>query len=182
MTESTDMALAPEASAESIIDAVISGQTLLGDAGVTDTPRLEVEAILADLLGISRAKLLASYSQTIENRDEYFSRIRRRMRGEPFAYITGTKEFMSLSFTVDDRTLIPRPETETLVEHVIGAVDKESATTIVDIGTGCGCIAISLAKFLPLASVHATDLSGDALILARENAERHAVARQIFFH
>lgn len=164
------------------IDAVIEAEALLRDSGVTDAPRLEAEALLADLLGIERAELIASYPQPVENPGEYFSRVGRRLRGEPFAYITGKKEFMGLTFSVDETTLIPRPETETLVGCAVDAIGKDTDATIVDIGTGCGCIAVSLALMLPRSSLHAVDISTDALALAAKNAERHGVSRRIAFH
>ena len=164
------------------IDAVLEAEALLRSSGVTETPRLEAEALLADLLGVERARLIASYYRMIENPDAYFSLIWRRVAGEPFAYITGTKEFMGFTFGVDRSTLIPRPETETLVEHVVETIGKDASATIVDIGTGCGCIAISLALIMPLSSLHATDICSNALSRARENAEGLGVSHRIAFH
>ena len=108
--------------------------------------------------------------------------LRRRMSGEPLAYILGSCEFMGLEFKVDPRCLIPRPETELLVEAVIrraGSAGK--GLTIADIGTGSGAIAVSLAKFLPSAKIIAGDISEPALELARENAAANDVAERIVF-
>lgn len=171
---------------ERIIDAVLEAETALRKADVTDVPRLEAEVLLADLLEVERARIIASYHQPFDQsfgkRNEYFSRIERRTKGEPIAYITGEKEFMGFKFRVDRRALVPRPETETLVEWVVKAVGRENSATIIDIGTGCGCIAVSLALLLPHASIHATDISEAALALARENAGLHGADRRISFH
>jgi len=178
-TGMTDAAIAP---AERIIDAVIEAETALRASGVTDVPRLEAEVLLADLLGVGRAALIASYTRGMEPRAEYFSRISMRLKGEPVAYIIGTKEFMGFAFRVDRRALIPRPETETLVCHAVEAARANGTRTIVDMGTGCGCIAVSLALLLPEADIHATDTSVDALDLARYNAELHCVDQQVMLH
>ena len=119
--------------------------------------------------------------------------IARRGQGEPIAYILGKKEFMGLEFVVDDRVLVPRPETELLVERALqlfghaGTPDLPLATLltsepnprIADVGTGSGAIAVSLAKHLPHATVYATDVSADALAVARENTVAHGVAAQV---
>jgi len=178
-TGMTDAAIAP---AKRIIDAVIEAETALRASGVTDVPRLEAEVLLADLLGVGRAALIASYTRGMGPRAEYFSRISMRLKGEPVAYIIGKKEFMGFTFRVDRRALIPRPETETLVCHAVEAARANGTRTIVDMGTGCGCIAVSLALLLPEADIHATDTSVDALDLARYNAELHCVDRQVMLH
>lgn len=169
-----------------IIDAILQAECSLRDSGVTDTPRLEAEVLLADLLGIERTRLIASYFDQLSERErtEYLARIARRARGEPIAYITGTKEFMGFAFRIDSRALIPRPETETLVEHVVEMVraGECKADCILDIGTGCGCIAVSLALLLPHASVHATDISEGAASLARQNAGQLDVGHRTTFH
>ena len=169
-----------------IIDSIREAETLLRDAHVTDTPRLEAEVLLADALNIGRAQLIASYSSQLGDpeRTQYFSRVNRRARGEPIAYITGEKEFMGFTFRVDARALIPRPETETLVEQATDMIraNECGSAAILDIGTGCGCIAVSLALLIPDASIHATDVSADAIELARHNAERHRVDGRITFH
>lgn len=170
------------ASEKTNIDAVREAETLLRNAGITETPRLEAEVLLADLLGIERAGLIASYSRPITRPDAYFALISRRVRGEPIAYITGKKEFMSFVFGVDPSALIPRPETETLVEHVVEAIGENAAAPLLDIGTGCGCIAISLALIMPLCEIHATDLYSDALACAMRNAKNHGVSHRIVFH
>jgi len=168
-----------------IIDAVLEAEGRLRLAGITDMARLEAEVLLAGLLTIGRTELIASYPDELSgiNRSEYFSNVSRRVRGEPVAYITGKKEFMGLDFAIDSRALIPRPETETLVEHVITLAQEGrcKSDTILEIGTGSGCIAISLAHYLPDTSIYATDISRDAIELARYNACIHRVDRRITF-
>ena len=121
--------------------------------------------------------------------------IARRRRGEPVAYITGKKEFMGLEFAVDSRVLIPRPETEALVEIALALfggspttaplcasmLDEVSHPIIADIGAGSGAIAVSIARHLPHATIYATDASADALAVARANAEAHGVANRLGF-
>lgn len=109
--------------------------------------------------------------------------VRAAAAGQPIAHLTGAKEFFSLSFEVTPDVLIPRPETETLVERTIDLVrNSEGAIrSILDLGTGTGCIAISLAKHLPDTALYASDVSEPALAVARRNAERHDVAGRIEF-
>ena len=168
-----------------IIDAVLEAESLFRKATITDTPRLDAEVLLADLLGVGRATLLARYSEALEKtgREEYTSRIMRRVRGEPVAYITGKKEFMGHTFHVDARALVPRPETEMLVERVVDAFQsvKCEGGSLADIGAGSGCIAVSLALMLPRAAVYASDISEEAIELAGENAELHRVSERITF-
>jgi release factor glutamine methyltransferase len=182
MTVNPSPANTKTTSAKRNIDVVLEAEGVLRTSGVTETPRLEAEALLAYLLGIDRAKLIASYSRTIANTDAYRSLVRRRAAGEPFAYIIGKKEFMGFTFGVDGSTLIPRPETETLVEHVVDTLEKDATPTIVDIGTGCGCIAISLALIMLRSSLHATDICSHALSRARKNAESLGVSGRVVFH
>lgn len=133
--------------------------------------RLEAEILLARVLGKDRVYLYANYDAPV-NQDErsiFREFIKRRARKEPLAYITGTKEFMSLEFKVNPNVLIPRPETEIIVEKAI-EVFRDQPCSICDIGTGSGALAISLAYYLPLARVFATDISPQALATARENA------------
>jgi release factor glutamine methyltransferase len=109
----------------------------------------------------------------------YRALIERRMAGEPTAYLTGVKEFYNRPFKVDARVLIPRPETELLVEAALHALPKDAPSQALDVCTGSGCIAISLAAERPQASLLATDLSPGACALARENAEALGVASRV---
>jgi release factor glutamine methyltransferase len=152
-------------------------------------PRLEAEVLLAYVLATDRAGLYTHLRDPISSsRTETFRHlIQRRAQHEPLQYITGTQEFWSLPFMVDKRVLIPRPETEVVVETALRLISQstihnpQSAIQILDVGTGSGCIAIALAKELSHAQLWATDVSSDALRVARNNAEHHDVARQITF-
>jgi release factor glutamine methyltransferase len=153
---------------------------------VTDSPRLTAEVLLAHLLGISRAQLLSRPERPVPANTlaEYEALITRAATGEPLAYLTGHREFCSLDFLVDSRVLVPRPETELLVELALkftAEIAEDVELNILDVGTGSGCIAVTLAVRLPSARVTALDISADVLALARLNAERHSVAGRITF-
>lgn len=105
-----------------------------------------------------------------------------RGRHVPVAYLTGEKEFFSLAFHVDENVLVPRPETEHLVETALVVLQEADAPVLADIGTGCGCIAVALLHEVPSARGHATDLSEAALSVARRNAERHGVLDRLVLH
>lgn len=141
---------------------------------LSETPRLNAERLLAHVLGVSRVDLYLQFDQPLEvgERQAYKALLRRRVAGEPLQYILGETEFMSLNFSVNPHVLIPRPETETLVEHLIDTCKAQGAVDILDVGTGSGAIAVSLAHYLPEARVTALDLSGPALQTAQVNAER----------
>lgn len=141
-------------------------------------PRLEAEILLAAALGKDRVYLYTNYDLPVnqKEREIYREWIKRRAKGEPAAYITGNKEFMSLNFKVNPQVLIPRPDTEILVEEALRlAAEWQGEVRICDVGTGSGAIAVSLAYYLPRASVYATDISREALELAADNAARHGV-------
>lgn len=166
---------------KTVRDALQWGANRLHTASTT--PRLDAEVLLADLLGVSRAGLIARLHDTVP-RDVFKAfqgRIARRERGEPVAYILGRKAFYGREFLVDARVLIPRPETELLVERALALLAETPAPRIADIGTGSGCIAITLAAERPDALVIATDVSEGALAVARANAERHGVADRVDF-
>ena len=158
-------------------------------------PRLEAEILLAHVLGAERIDLYMRYEQAVaeEQRAAFRELVRRRAEREPTRYLTGGCEFMSLAMKVTPACLIPRPETERLVEEVLrqAGVSRRSPAaaaaagvaaqplapiSIIDLCTGCGCIAVSLAVYLPHGRVTATDLSAEALAVARLNAEAHGVA------
>jgi release factor glutamine methyltransferase len=159
----------------------------LADANV-DAPGLAAEALLAHSLDLSRAHILARLEQplSVNQLARYQSLIDRCTSGEPMAYVIGHREFYGLDFLVDPRVLIPRPETELLVELTIATARARaqpggSDYRIADIGTGSGAIAVALAVHLPEAQLIATDLSPAAIEVARENARRHQVADRIEF-
>nr|WP_290668093.1 peptide chain release factor N(5)-glutamine methyltransferase [Ardenticatena sp.] len=147
------------------------------------TPRLDAEVLLADVMGVSRAGLIARLHATLtrEAFKAFQGRIARREQGEPVAYILGRKAFYGRDFLVDARVLIPRPETELLVERALARLAKMPTPRIADIGTGSGCIAVTLAAERPDATVIAIDVSEGALAVARANAERHGVAGRVTF-
>jgi release factor glutamine methyltransferase len=149
-----------------------------------DNPRLEAEVLLAHLLGIDRMGLYLNYDRPLkeEERTAYREMIQRRTAAEPIAYIVGSKEFWSMQFQVSPECLIPRPETEHLVEEAV-RIGKglEPPLRALEIGHGCGSVAIAVAKELEEAEIVATDISPGACSLARENAEAHGVKGRIRF-
>lgn len=144
---------------------------------VTDTPRLEAEVLLAHVLQDSRTALLTHPERLLTARQlsNYQNLIRHRVSDYPLPYLTGRAEFYGLEFEVTPEVLIPRPETETLVDLALARRPE----TIVDVGTGSGCIAVSLAVHLPKVLVFAIEISPAALAVAQRNAERHAVADRV---
>lgn len=151
-----------------------------------DEANLESEVLLMHALGVGRATLYQRLDDAL-TRDvsaAFATLLDRRRSHEPLAYITGHREFFALDFEVSPAALIPRPETETLVELAIAFARERfpnQPITIADIGTGSGVIAVSLATALPSAHIIATDVSRDALAIARRNAERHLVSHRIDF-
>ncbi|OGF21082.1 protein-(glutamine-N5) methyltransferase, release factor-specific [Candidatus Falkowbacteria bacterium RIFOXYB2_FULL_38_15] len=137
---------------------------------------LDAEILLSFVIKKSK-EFLYTYPEhklTIGQIKNFKNLVNRRTKDEPVAYLTNHKEFYGLNFYVNKNVLIPRPETETLVEEIIEN-NKNKKITIADIGTGSGCIAITLAKFLPKAKIHATDICKKALNVASKNAETHNV-------
>ncbi|MEI7694568.1 MAG: peptide chain release factor N(5)-glutamine methyltransferase [Chlorobium sp.] len=153
-----------------------------------DEPRISSELLLGHVLSQSRLQLYLNHDRPIsrEELDRFRTFCRERLDGRPVQYITGEQYFYGLPFTVDERVLIPRPETELLVEHALEFLGTRVLAgkvegTVLDIGTGSGCIAVTMAKLSPALRVVAVDCSPDALVVARLNAERHGVASQIAF-
>lgn len=142
---------------------------------------IEADLLLRHAAGLSREEILLRPSAALpdEPADAYASLVARRAAGWPSAYLTGRHEFCGLLLDVDPRVLIPRPETERLVEVVAAALAARPAPLIVDVGTGSGAIALALAHLLPAAHVIATDVSDGALAVARANAERLGLAGRI---
>jgi release factor glutamine methyltransferase len=167
----------------SIRQVLKQAAALLLAAGI-DTPRLDAELLLAYVLRRDRAWLPAHDALTLTpDQHTTFERLlNRRLDRVPLAYLTGHKEFYGLDFEVSPVVLIPRPETELLVEKVLAEIgDPLSPISIVEVGTGSGCIAVALALHLPQARIIATELSTEALAVARHNAERHSVTARIAF-
>jgi release factor glutamine methyltransferase len=157
-------------------EALEAATDALKAAGV-DTPRLDAELLLAKAANVDRAQLLASPGETVDPvaTRAFAEFVRRRLRREPLAYITGRKGFRRIELGVDRRVLIPRPETELLVEL---ALELQPAS-VLDVGTGSGAIALAIADELPHAAVVATDIYPDALEAARENAARLSLAGRV---
>lgn len=160
---------------------ILELKAALGDA--SPTALLDVQVLAMEVLEVDRLFLLTRPEAEVPRKAEARLRslVERRRKGEPVAYLTGKKEFMGLTFLVDRRVLIPRPDTEILVEVVLEDLKAVESPRILDLGTGSGAIAVSLAKFLPRAFVWAVDLSGDALAVARENAKAQGVAGRMAF-
>lgn len=149
-----------------------------------DAETLLVYAIKADVPDANLAWLIAHEYETIpaHANTEFRAWVERRRAGEPIQYITGEAEFYGLNFKVSRDVLIPRPETEHLVEKVIEVARGLERQCIADVGTGSGSIAVALASQLPTARIHATDVSAHALEVARANAARNGVADRVRFH
>ncbi|HEY7759006.1 MAG TPA: peptide chain release factor N(5)-glutamine methyltransferase [Burkholderiales bacterium] len=137
--------------------------------------RLEAELLLAHALGITRAQLIARPERAADAlpTGRYPEYLERRLGGEPVAYIVGEREFYGLSFQVAPAVLIPRPETELLVEMALQRIEPAASARVLDMGTGSGCIALSIARLRSNAQVVATDVSPAALTVAEANALRH---------
>lgn len=172
--------LTPES--PSVGEAVVWATALLGSAGV-DTPRLDAECLLAHLLACDRLHLYAAIEEPLPAPvfEGYRTLVARRQAREPLAYLVGAREFWSLSLKVNPAVLIPRPETESLIEAALEWLGELPAPVIADIGCGSGAIAVAVAKTLRSSRVYATDISENALEVARENARVHGVGGQIAF-
>ena len=142
-----------------------------------DQPGLEAEILLAFILGKNREWLMANLDQSISisKRKRLVRLINRRLRGEPIAYLIGQKEFYGLNFLITKDVLIPRPETELLVKEALKYLGAGREKRVIDLGTGCGCLAITIAKYQPQVEVCASDISQKALLIAKKNAEKHRV-------
>jgi release factor glutamine methyltransferase len=140
-------------------------------------PRRDAELILAHVLGCDSTALLTHPERmlTAKEAERFENLLKRRLASEPLQYLTGTQEFFGLLFEVSPDVLIPRPETEHLVEAVLERFEREANPRIVDVGTGSGAIAVAIAHALPRSRVTAVDLYPSALEIARRNAERHGV-------
>ena len=153
-----------------------------------ESPRLTIELLLAHLLKKKRLQLYLEFERDLDETtlEALRGMVKRRVAGEPLQYITGEAEFCGLRLMVDKRVLIPRPETELLVEAVAGRLKpgagaRKRRSRFVDVGTGSGCIAIALAKRFPDAEIIAVDASRDALDVARGNATLHQAEKNIRF-
>jgi len=148
------------------------------------SPRLNAEILLMFVLRCDRAYLYAHPERelTADETSRYDQALAQRARGVPAQYITGHQEFWGMDFIVSPDVLIPRPETEHVIENALPLARATRNPRIADVGTGSGCIALALAKELPAAKIHATDISGAALEVARANAAHNQLSHRIQFH
>jgi release factor glutamine methyltransferase len=171
--------------AASIRERVAAAKDRLTGAGIPrDEAELDARLLAQHVLGWDTTRLLTSGLDDPPPgfADRFDELVARRSAREPLAYITGLKEFWNLAFEVSPAVLVPRPETETLVEAALSRhSDRDAAPTIADVCTGTGCVAIALAVERPHSRVTATDVSTDALVVAQRNAERHAVSGRVRF-
>jgi release factor glutamine methyltransferase len=159
-------------------EALAASRDALGAAGAGE-PGLDAELLLAEATGLSRAALVAHPEQAVDPAAarRFGTMLRRRLQREPLAYVLGRKGFRRIELEVDSRVLVPRPETEMLVE----LAHEVAPRTVLDVGTGSGAIALAIADELPGAEVAATDVSGDALDVARANAVRLGLGERVAF-
>jgi release factor glutamine methyltransferase len=139
-----------------------------------ETPRADAELLAGHVLGLGRAAVAAAHGRTLspDERDALAALVERRARREPLQHVLGEWGFRRLTLAVDRRALIPRPETETVVERALALLAGRDRPAVLDVGTGSGAIALAIADEHPGSRVHAIDVSADALLLARENARR----------
>jgi len=152
------------------------------NCGGIGSAALDAEVLLSHVTGLEKAELYRDWRRPLEDDEvvQYNNLISRRLSGEPVAYITGHKEFMGLDFFVNRSVLIPRPETELLVENALKLMPP--FPLVADVGTGSGAVGVSLAYFNRQAQVYATDRSKEALEVARLNSARHGVSDRVFLH
>ncbi len=164
----------------SIAEAILQGSNALRKAGVPEARR-EAGSLLAFVLDRDRTFILSHAEDPISDEQVtlYSEFVNSRAQGEPAQYITGRQEFYGLEFEVTPDVLIPRPETELLIETALKLIDGGSSVSLCDVGTGSGCIAITLLKNLPLAEAVALEISPAALAIATRNASRHGVTGRI---
>lgn len=165
-----------------VLESINLSTQFLNEKGI-ESPRTNAELLLANILVCKRLELYLSFDRPLSEVElqKYREHIKRRGSFEPLQYITGKVEFFGLELRVNPSVLIPRPETELLIENILNQFPKEKKLIILDIGCGSGNIAIALAVHLPEAKIVSTDLSADALKVAEENSERHNVSRRIKF-
>jgi len=166
-----------------VLEIIKRSTDFLARKGV-DSPRLQTELLLAHLLGLPRMKLYLNFERVLtpSEVEKFRELIQRRGQREPLQHVVGSTCFCGLEIALNRHVLIPRPETELLAEHGWQMLNAQHRTPLVlDFGTGSGCVAITLAVKTPNAQVYALDICADAIAVARQNADRHGVARRIQF-
>lgn len=165
-----------------ILEAINLSTKYLSEKGI-ESPRVNAELLLAEIICCKRLDLYLAFERPLAETElqNYREFIKRRGKFEPLQYIIGKVEFYGLELNVNQSVLIPRPETELLVENILTQYSKEQKVTILDVGCGSGNISIALAANLPFAEVFSTDVSSDALNVAKVNADKHKVTGRISF-
>jgi release factor glutamine methyltransferase len=149
----------------------------------SESPRLDTEVLLAHTLKCKRIELYTRHDEEVsdEGRQRFKGLIRQRIEGCPVAYLVGRKEFYSLEFEVNRSVLIPRPDTETVVDECLQLAKEMAEPSVIDVGTGSGCLAVAVTKYCKQVRVTAIDVSDEALEVAARNATKHGVAERIRF-
>jgi release factor glutamine methyltransferase len=180
MSSAKSIAANRSADSTTIERAVREGVRVL--AAHSSSPQLDAEVLLSSALGVGRSALSARRSDSLDDDTlrAYRNLLEQRTRGTPVAYLTGRREFWSLSLTVTPAVLVPRPETERLVELALEYLPKSADRTVLDLGTGSGAVALALAAERPLARVTGVDVSPGALSVARDNARTLALSNVTF--
>lgn len=165
-----------------IKEFIQSATNQLKEDGI-QTPRLDAELIASLVLGINRTDLIIKSGENLSegNKNKINEFIKRRIDGEPIAHFTGEKEFYSINFKINNKVLVPRPETEIIVDTAIGIIEPTDKTKILDMGSGSGCIGTTILRLRKEASLVAIDISEEALAVTKENAERLGVINRCQF-
>ena len=166
-----------------VLEVIQRSSEFLAKKGV-ESPRLQIELLLSHVLKLPRLRLYLNFERTLADAELTVLRelVKRRAAREPLQHLVGSTSFCGLEIAVSRDALIPRPETELLVEHALKFLATVPKPTALDFGTGSGCLAVTLAVQCPPATLHALDISDAALALARQNAARHQVAERVTFH
>ncbi|RTY38848.1 peptide chain release factor N(5)-glutamine methyltransferase [Chlorobium phaeovibrioides] len=166
-----------------VVDLLKTTEEFFSSKGV-DEARIGAEMLLSQVLGLKRIELYLNYQRPVypDELERFRGLCRQRLEGRPVQYIAGEQFFYGLQFHVDERVLIPRPETELLVEHALGFLENTQSARVMDIGTGSGCIAVTMALRNASLVLDALDCSVEALAVARGNALAHKVQDRVRFH
>lgn len=167
---------------ESVLEVLQKAEAYLARAGI-ENPKIDAQWLLAEVLGCKRLELFLQYERPLDEDvlQPLREAVRRRARGEPLQYVIGYLDFHDIRLEVGPGVLVPRPETEQLVERLISLLQEREAPRVVDLGTGSGAIALALAAALPAARILAVDRSREALEQARANAERLGLRERVSF-